>query len=184
MLLATTSHRLSNTFEVYAVDNCDAISTCTNVPGTGTGNTQTNYCTDFSDCRNEITGNDNIQKNECNSVPSPGCFNVATGDGNKQSNNCDTVTTGAIFPPGFSCNMPLVTLRTFPSFSRTNMSVVFKKTIVAGEVRPLATMSTLSCGSLIRGWANVFWISAPCNMDIIAINTRLFSKLDFCNEVQ
>ena len=30
----------------------------------------------------------------------------------------------------------------------------------------------------------MFWINAPCNMDIIAINTRLFNKFDFCNEVQ
>jgi hypothetical protein len=30
----------------------------------------------------------------------------------------------------------------------------------------------------------VFWINAPCNTAIIAINTRLFRKLDFCNEVQ
>lgn len=64
------------------------------------------------------------------------------------------------------------------------MSVPFKKAIVVGEIRPLAAMSTFSCESLICGCANIFWINAPCNIDIInTINRRQFREFDFGNEI-
>jgi hypothetical protein len=41
---------------VYAVDNCDATSTCTNTQ-TGIDNSQFNECTNLSTCLNDATGN-------------------------------------------------------------------------------------------------------------------------------
>jgi hypothetical protein len=52
MLMATTSS-LSNTFQVYAEDNCDTTSTCTNTPGS---DTQRNNCNRSSICANEEVG--------------------------------------------------------------------------------------------------------------------------------
>ena len=53
---------------VYAVDDCDATSTCSNGPGTGIGNIQTNECTDSSTCSNFAVGDGNTQTNSCDSA--------------------------------------------------------------------------------------------------------------------
>ena len=91
MLWATTSVSLSKPLEVYAVDNCDATSTCTNTQ-TGVDNTQTNDCTTFSTCENEAIGDGNIQSNRCDSAAGseffPGCDNFIEGNDNSQSKNC------------------------------------------------------------------------------------------------
>ena len=85
----------SMTFEqsVYAADNCDATSTCTNNQA-GTGNSQENNCINSSTCANEATGNRNTQSNRCDSVRTQGqvgCINIAEGDRNIQSNACNSV---------------------------------------------------------------------------------------------
>jgi hypothetical protein len=78
----------------YAVDNCDATSTCENEPGTGTGNSQTNTCTDFSTCSNGVFGDDsdrNTQTNGCTDFST--CRNDAgLGDGNTQNLLCARMT--------------------------------------------------------------------------------------------
>jgi hypothetical protein len=66
MLLATPAIGNSNKFEAYAVDKCDATSTCTNIQ-TGTGNTQNNNCTNLSTCQNEANRDANTQTNRCDS---------------------------------------------------------------------------------------------------------------------
>jgi len=92
MAYATTNGFIM--FEVYAIDNCDATSTCTNLE-TGTGNTQTNNCTDFSTCQNEAIGDENAQTNNCDSSPGGeflfGCLNSAIGDRNNQRSACANV---------------------------------------------------------------------------------------------
>lgn len=79
---------------VYAVDNCDATSTCLNVD-TGIGNTQTNECTNFSICFNGMTSRGivqrSIQTNECTDLST--CSNAITGsrsNDNIQTNRCDS----------------------------------------------------------------------------------------------
>ena len=71
LLVSTVAIANSMMFEqsVYAVDNCDATSTCYNDPGTGTGNTQINDCANFSDCANLIFDDSgrNTQTNDCTS---------------------------------------------------------------------------------------------------------------------
>ena len=52
---------------VYAIDNCDPTSTCTNTQA-GTGNSQENNCIKSSTCSNAATGNENKQNNSCESV--------------------------------------------------------------------------------------------------------------------
>jgi hypothetical protein len=82
-LLATTANGLSNTFQVYAADNCDAESICTN---TGTGSDQQNNCVD-SRCLNR--GDHSVQNNRCVHAKierSFGCSNI--GDRSIQNNNC------------------------------------------------------------------------------------------------
>ena len=79
---------------VYAVDNCDATSTCTNFQSQP-GNRQTNNCKNSSNCGNIANGNDNTQTNRCDSVPQR-CSNFLIGEGNSQSNNCNSVA-------GFGC---------------------------------------------------------------------------------
>lgn len=91
---ATTSNLVSSEREVFAVDNCDATSTCNNVD-TGTGNSQTNNCTNFSDCSNEASGNNQIQTNRCDSVP--GCFNTGVANDMRQSIQCRNVSSCANF---------------------------------------------------------------------------------------
>jgi hypothetical protein len=60
-LFAVTGHTSaspSKPFEAYAIDSCDTTSFCENT-STGTDNSQTNDCTNFSACRYEATGNSN-----------------------------------------------------------------------------------------------------------------------------
>ena len=78
---------------VYAIDNCDPTSTCTNTQ-TGTGNNQENNCIKSSTCSNAATGNENKQNNRCESVRPRGqigCINIGEGDGNTQKNDCNSV---------------------------------------------------------------------------------------------
>jgi hypothetical protein len=79
---------------VYATDNCDATSTCTDTQ-IGTGNSQTNNCTSFSDCTNEALGSTNIQTNGCDSAPV--CFNTATANDMRQSIQCRNASSCANF---------------------------------------------------------------------------------------
>jgi len=66
MLMAATSTSISKPLEVYAADNCDGTSTCTNDPGLGNDNSQTNNCIDSSSCQNfVVTGDTNTQQNDC-----------------------------------------------------------------------------------------------------------------------
>jgi len=74
----------------YAVDNCDATSTCTNFQSQP-GNSQTNNCINSSNCRNAANGNDNTQINRCDSVREFGCSNFLIGEGNSQINNCNSI---------------------------------------------------------------------------------------------
>lgn len=102
-VMALTNYSVS---EVYAADNCDATSTCTNVD-IGTDNTQINNCIDSTTCDNSANGDRNTQTNECASVGTPGCFNTAdplfapTTDDNIQSNDCT-------FGEGFQCSNEIV----------------------------------------------------------------------------
>ncbi len=66
LVISTFALANSMMFEqsVYAVDNCDATSTCENIER-GIGNIQNNNCTDFSTCKNEANGDENIQINRC-----------------------------------------------------------------------------------------------------------------------
>jgi hypothetical protein len=106
VLLATSATGLSNTsLKVFAADNCDPTSTCTN---SGSGSTQVNNCRE-SVCSNsgdESTQNNNCvgigtvgfgggcsndgrestQANQCTSTGRGTCYNI--GDGSKQTNNC------------------------------------------------------------------------------------------------
>jgi hypothetical protein len=85
LFLATSSNSASNTFEVYAADNCDASSECINIPGTGT---QQNICFQSSFCRNIDIGlsSSNTQTNNCNGGSV--CRNNAGESDNTQTNNC------------------------------------------------------------------------------------------------
>ena len=90
-LMATTS-TLSSTFKVYAADNCDATSTCTNTQA-GIGNTQNNDCYRNSKCENfvDVDGNFNRQNNNC--LRTEQCANAVeiapdTGSLNSQDVNC------------------------------------------------------------------------------------------------
>ena len=98
MCFATTSNLVSSEREVFAIDNCDATSTCTNT-NTGTGNSQTNNCTNFSDCLNEAEANNQIQTNRCDSVPGNpgGCTNTGTANDMRQSIQCRNVISCANF---------------------------------------------------------------------------------------
>jgi hypothetical protein len=82
VLLATTVILSSILYiKVYAADNCDAESICTN---TGIGSTQSNNCTQTK-CTNE--GDGSIQNNKCTSIGiGQGCNN--RGDGSIQNNVC------------------------------------------------------------------------------------------------
>ena len=78
MLLTTTSNGVSSTFEAYAVDNCDASSTCFSSP------LDNNNCNRFSTCVNfgSAAGG---QNNNC--VESL-CENGNIGFPSNQDNNC------------------------------------------------------------------------------------------------
>ena len=96
---------LSNMFNVYAADNCDATSTCTSID-LGSLNSQTNNCRTNSDCINTAYGNSNSNTNNCSDSAScdnnavgnlniltsncrtSHCNNVAIGDSNTQNSNC------------------------------------------------------------------------------------------------
>ena len=102
ILVSTTPNRLSNTFEVYAANNCDSTSLCENMPGgAGTINSQVNNCTNHSQCTNVVSrfADDNSQTNNCNSVPDEpisfktiGCVNaVGAGERNTQTNDCNSI---------------------------------------------------------------------------------------------
>ena len=62
-------------------------STCTNIQ-TGTGNSQSNNCTDLSTCQNEAHGDGNAQTNRCDSSAGSeflfGCSNSIFGNRNTQ----------------------------------------------------------------------------------------------------
>jgi hypothetical protein len=82
MLLAVTSTELSNTPKVYAAaNNCDATSTCQNIPDTPT---QRNSCFRTSTCENvDANVNPGVQNNNC---AESGCRNDASlGDSNNQT---------------------------------------------------------------------------------------------------
>ena len=91
MLLATLANGNSNSFEAYAVTTCDTTSTCTNIQ-TGTGNSQSNNCTDLSTCQNEAHGVGNAQTNRCDSSASPiRMLNSIFGNRNTQVTDCANV---------------------------------------------------------------------------------------------
>jgi hypothetical protein len=90
MLLVTSSNGVSNTFDVYAMDNCDPTSNCSTLE-IGTDNSQSNNCTNFSICVNAVFGDGNTQTNRCDSVGEFGCFNGAGGNDNTQNIDCDSV---------------------------------------------------------------------------------------------
>lgn len=88
MLVSTASNGVSNTFKVYAADNCDASSTCVNTPGSST---QRNHCNRDSTCSNLSVGSLNIQNNNCNDASD--CFTLALGNSNNQNNNCNRASS-------------------------------------------------------------------------------------------
>ena len=83
MLVAVTSHGLTNTFNVYAADNCDATSTCNNTELLSPNN-QNNNCR-TSICDNFANGFLNTQNNNCRGSS---CFNFAQDTSNTQNTNC------------------------------------------------------------------------------------------------
>ena len=85
MLTATTSS-LSDSFKVYAANNCDASSICTNNPGS---DTQLNNCTRLSTCLNNDFASLNTQNNNCSDGSF--CANNALGNSNTQNLNCARV---------------------------------------------------------------------------------------------
>ena len=85
MLTATTSS-LSSSFKVYAANNCDATSICTNNPGS---DTQLNNCTRRSTCLNTDFASLNTQNNNCSDGSF--CANNALGNSNTQNLNCARV---------------------------------------------------------------------------------------------
>lgn len=117
MLVSATSNGLSNTFQVYAEDNCDTTSTCTNTPGS---DTQRNNCNRTSTCSNVASGNSNNQNNNCErslcltqaignlnsqnlNCRSAFCSNAAINDLNTQNLNCraaDSCLNGGVFNAG------------------------------------------------------------------------------------
>src|SRR6185436_20375187 len=84
MLMATTSS-LSSMFKVYAANNCDDTSRCTNDPGS---DTQLNNCTRRSTCINADFGSLNTQNNNCSASF---CSTAAFGTSNTQNLNCARV---------------------------------------------------------------------------------------------
>jgi len=95
MLMAITSNGISNTFEVYAANNCDSTSTCTNAGSTS--DNQNNNCNGRSTCANIGLGGSNTQNNNCTRTSF--CFNGGSG-GSTQNNNCAD--------PSFCANIDLV----------------------------------------------------------------------------
>src|SRR4029079_9788816 len=108
ILVATSSNGVSNTFEVYAADNCDTTSTCIN--SGSPSNIQNNDCIVNSGCGNFANRDSNTQNNNCRTsncvnddLSSQGsntqtntcrsnsfCFSVATGgSSNTQTTTCD-----------------------------------------------------------------------------------------------
>ena len=83
MLVFSTSSALSNNFQVYAADNCDATSICNNTPGL---DTQINNCNQNSFCDNFADGT-NSQINNCN--VGSACANSAIGTSNNLNINCN-----------------------------------------------------------------------------------------------
>ena len=71
ILLTTSSNDVSNTFEVYAADNCDTTSTCIN--SGSPSNIQNNNCRANSGCGNDANGDSNTQNNNCRTS---NCVNV------------------------------------------------------------------------------------------------------------
>ena len=84
MRVSLTSSPLSNSFMVYAADNCDATSTCNNTPGL---DTQINNCNQNSFCDNFADGTSNIQHNNCNIRTV--CASAVEGDSNDLRSNCN-----------------------------------------------------------------------------------------------
>lgn len=84
-LMATTSS-LSDSFKVYAANNCDASSICINNPGS---DTQLNNCTRLSTCLNSDFASLNTQNNNCSDGSF--CANNALGNSNTQNLNCARV---------------------------------------------------------------------------------------------
>lgn len=85
MLLSTTSNGVSDTFEVYAADNCDASSTCTNTPGLST---QRNDCSRNSECINQADLQPNTQNNNCAGSRCENYNVIIAGTSNTQKIDC------------------------------------------------------------------------------------------------
>jgi hypothetical protein len=103
MLVSTTSNGVSNTFKVYAADNCDASSPCVNTPGSSI---QRNECNRVSTCSNLSVGNLNTQNNNCNGASD--CFNLALGNSNTKNNNCNRASSCATTAEGSSTTQNVV----------------------------------------------------------------------------
>jgi len=105
-VLTLTSNGISNTFSVYAANNYDATSTCSNFPSTSDiqnnnctltsvcvnidfgRSTQNNNCADPSFCNNVDVGGSSIQNVACaNGFP---CTNVDAGGSSIQNAACQS----------------------------------------------------------------------------------------------
>lgn len=114
MLMATTSS-LSINFKVYAADNCDATSTCTNVDN-GISNDLNNDCRTNSNCVNTADGNSNTNSNNCRD--NANCGNVAIGNLNNLNNICrDSVCDNNVVGDSNTVNNICIDSNCFHPFS-------------------------------------------------------------------